>query len=278
MNRKRSGAGNEAAELLIGRREMPISKRLREPGSSVWNCEGGKRSGASNCVILNNVTNMSVNPMCYETQFFGFTPQTCILRVYIAFQDYLFEMMLVVERIIMKKLESFPGCRISPFQIRESTEKYLHFINGRFNHLFQKMEQMLLKLVLEVPRNILLPEDKVQGQRSYSKEELHLLQCETERLQKQCKAETFAKQSLLAELEEQKVVQAELGKMLSWFDGLDQICREHGNIDLKESLAFMTQTSRKLQDKVEEIDLKKKSLKMTPVRLRTRKPKQESKK
>uniref|UniRef100_A4II13 Protein MIS12 homolog n=1 Tax=Xenopus tropicalis TaxID=8364 RepID=A4II13_XENTR len=221
---------------------------------------------------------MSVHAMCYESQFFEFTPQTCILRVYIAFQDYLFEMLLVVEKVIMKKLESMEGSKISHFQIRESTEKYLNFIKERFNILFQKMESWLLKLVLSIPSNVLLLEDKVHAQYSYSKEEFEHLQTETETLQKKCKAESLAKQRLLAELEEQKQVQAELEKTLTWFDGLDKICREHGNIDLKESFGFMTQTSRKLQDKVKEIDMKHKKLKvdgstLTPICPRIRKPK-----
>ncbi|KAM4796595.1 protein MIS12 homolog [Rhinophrynus dorsalis] len=223
---------------------------------------------------------MSLNPMCYESQFFEFTPQTCILRVYVSFQDYLFEMLLLVEKVIMKKLENIPGCKISHFQIRESTEKYLQFINERFNGLFQKMEKWLLKLVLSIPRNILLPEDKVHAQYSYSKEKFDLLQSETENLQKRYKAESFATQTLMAELEEQRRVQTELEKILTWFDGLDKICREHGNIDLKESFAFMTQTSRKLQGKVKEINAKHKKLKidgspMSPICLRSRNPKQE---
>ncbi|KAM4701110.1 protein MIS12 homolog [Discoglossus pictus] len=235
-------------------------------------------AGREDSSSLMAVSKMSVTPMCYETQYFEFTPQTCILRVYVAFQDYLFEMLLVVEKVIMMKLESFPGYRINSFQIRESTEKYLHFINERFNHLFQKMEKWLLKLVLSIPRNILLPEDKVHAQYSYSKEKYELLQSETETLQKQYKAECFATQSLMAELEEQNVVQTELEKILAWFDGLDIICRAHGNIDLKESLTFMTQTSKKLQSKVKEVDMKNKKLKMdvsamTPVSLRSRKPK-----
>ncbi|XP_075054174.1 protein MIS12 homolog [Mixophyes fleayi] len=217
---------------------------------------------------------MSV-PMCYETQFFGFTPQTCVLRLYITFQDYLFDMLLVVEGVILKKLERFPVCGISRFEIRDSTEKYLNFINERFNYLFQKMENCLLKLVLKVPRNILLPEDKVHVEYSYNKEKFDDLQNETKGLQEQNKAETLATQSLLAELEEQKAVQAGLEKILTWFDGLDKICREHGNIDLLESFAFMVQTSKKLQVTVKEIDTKHKKLKLdktskTPVQLRPR--------
>ncbi|KAM3932876.1 protein MIS12 homolog [Leptodactylus fuscus] len=205
---------------------------------------------------------MSIVPMCYETQFFGFTPQTCVLRLYISFQDYLFDMLLVVESVILKKIEKFPNCGINRSEVRQSTEKYLTFVNERFNQLFQRMEKCLLKMVLNVPRNVLLPEDKVHADCLYSKEKFDSLQSEMSSLQVQYKAECLASQALLAELEEQNVVQAELGKILTWFDSMDKICREHGNIDLMESFAFMVQTSKKLQGTVKKIDIKHKKLKL----------------
>ncbi|NXE22215.1 MIS12 protein, partial [Ardeotis kori] len=204
---------------------------------------------------------MSVNPMAYEAQFFGFTPQTCMLRVYIAFQDYLFEMMLVVESVILKKLVGFPDCTISPFQIRKSTEKFLLFMKDHFDKLFSKMEEVLLQLVLNIPENVLLPEDKVHEQYPYSKEQFQALQEEIRQLQQQYKAEASAGQALRAELEEQKAVQAELEKILQWFDGLENICREHGTGNFKESFAFLTQNSKKLQDVLKEVEEKSKKIK-----------------
>ncbi|KAM9613772.1 protein MIS12 homolog [Morphnus guianensis] len=204
---------------------------------------------------------MSVNPMAYEAQFFGFTPQTCMLRIYIAFQDYLFEMMLVVESVILKKLDGFPGCKISPFQIRKSTEKFLLFMKEHFDKLFSKMEEVLLQLVLSIPKNVLLPEDKVHEQYPYSKAQFQALQDEIHQLQQQYRAEASAGQALRAELEEQKAVQAELEKILQWFDGLENICREHGTGNLEESFAFLTQNSKKLQDVLKDVEEKSKKIK-----------------
>ncbi|KFV82976.1 Protein MIS12, partial [Struthio camelus australis] len=203
---------------------------------------------------------MSVNPMAYEAQFFGFTPQTCMLRVYIAFQDYLFEMMLVVESVILKKLDGFPNAKISPFQIRESTEKFLLFMKERFDQLFSKMEEVLLQLVLNIPKNVLLPEDKVHEQYPYTKEQFQALQDEISELQQQYRAEASAGQALLAELEEQKTVQAELEKILQWFDGLENICRAHGTSNFQESFAFLTQNSKKLQGVLKDVEKKSKKL------------------
>ncbi|XP_005988630.1 protein MIS12 homolog [Latimeria chalumnae] len=200
---------------------------------------------------------MAINPMSYEAQFFGFTPQTCILRVHNAIKDYLFDMMLLVERVILKKLVELPDSNISTFQIRESTENFLSFMNERFEQLFNKVEQMLLTLVLKVPENIFLPQDKVHKRYPYSKEQYEQLECEITQLEKRYKAEICAKQTLLAELEEQKAVQAEMEKIIQWFDTLDNTCRENGFGDFKESLTFMTQSSKKLQEKMQEIKEKK---------------------
>ncbi|NXR28827.1 MIS12 protein, partial [Cinclus mexicanus] len=204
---------------------------------------------------------MSVNPMAYETQFFGFTPQTCMLRIYFAFQDYLFEMMLVVEGVMLKKLDSIPGCKISPPQIRKCTEKFLLFMREHFDNLFTTMEEVMLQLVLNIPKNVLLPEDRVQEQYPYSKEEFQALQDELQQLQQQCRAEAALEQVLRAELEEQKAVTAELEKILQCFDGLENICREHGTGNFKESFALLTKSSKKLQDVLKDVEEKSKKMK-----------------
>ncbi|KFQ19082.1 Protein MIS12, partial [Merops nubicus] len=204
---------------------------------------------------------MSVNPMAYEAQFFGFTPQTCMLRIYIAFQDYLFEVMLVVESVILKKLAASPASRISPFQIRKSTERFLLFMKEHFEKLFSKMEEVLLQLVLSVPKNVLLPEDKVHEQYPYSQEEFRALQDEIQQLQRRSRAEAAAGQALRAELEEQKAVGAELEKILQWFDGLETVGREHGISSFKESFAFLTRSSKKLQDVLKDVEEKSKRIK-----------------
>ncbi|NWR84789.1 MIS12 protein, partial [Furnarius figulus] len=205
---------------------------------------------------------MSVDPMAYEAQFFGFTPQTCMLRIYLAFQDYLFEVMQVVEGVILKKLDKMPGCKISPSQVRKCTEQFLLFMKDRFDKLFGKMEEMLLQLVLSIPKNVLLPEDKVHEQFPYSPEQFQALQEEIRQLQLQCRAEAAAEQALRAELEEQKVVKAELEKILQWFDDLEKIFREQGIGSLQESLAFLTQSSKKLQVVLKEVEQKSEKLKL----------------
>lgn len=206
---------------------------------------------------------MSVDPMTYETQFFGFTPQTCMLRIYIAFQDYLFEVMQAVEQVILKKLDGIPNSEISPVQIRKCTEKFLSFMKGRFDNLFVKMEQLFLQWILRIPPNILLPEDKSQETHPCSEEEFQLLQKEIEQLQEKYKAELCTKQALLAELEEQKIVQAKLKQTLALFDELENVGRDHGTSDFRESLVFLVQNSRKLQNIRDNVEKESKRLKVS---------------
>ncbi|XP_069339527.1 protein MIS12 homolog [Eulemur rufifrons] len=206
---------------------------------------------------------MSVDPMTYETQFFGFTPQTCMLRIYIAFQDYLFEVMQAVEQVILKKLEGIPDCEISPVQIRKCTEKFLSFMKGHFDNLFGKMEQLFLQLILRIPPNILLPEDKCKEIHPYSEEEFQHLQKEIDQLQEKYKAEVCTKQALLAELEEQKIVQAKLKQTLTLFDELQNVGRDHGTSDFRESLVSLVQNSRKLQNIRVNVEKESKRLKIS---------------
>lgn len=206
---------------------------------------------------------MSVDPMTYEAQFFGFTPQTCMLRIYIAFQDYLFEVMQAVEQVILKKLEGIPNCEISPVHVRKCTEKFLCFMKGRFDKLFVKMEQLFLEWILRIPPNILLPEDKSQEMHSYSEEEFQLLQKEIEQLQEKYKTELCTKQALLAELEEQKIVQAKLKQTLALFAELENVGRNHGTSDFRDSLVFLAQNSRKLQDIRDNVEKESKRLKIS---------------
>uniref|UniRef100_A0A2K6M236 Protein MIS12 homolog n=1 Tax=Rhinopithecus bieti TaxID=61621 RepID=A0A2K6M236_RHIBE len=171
---------------------------------------------------------MSVNPMTYEAQFFGFMPQTCMLRIYTTFQDYLFEVMQAIEQVILKKLDGIPHCDISPVQIRKCTEKFLCFMKGHFDNLLAKWSNYKCK---ETP---------------YSEEDFQQLQKEIEQLQEKYKTELCTKQALLAELEEQKIVQAKLKQRLTSFDELQNVGRDHGTY-----LVSVVQNSRNTTETLE---------------------------
>lgn len=99
----------------------------------------------------------------YETQFFGFTPKTCMLRVYSAFQDCLCDILLVVEKVCVRQL-SRGGSAADEERLRararECSRQLQQFLEGRFKQLSERMEALLLSRCFSVPPNVLLPEDK----------------------------------------------------------------------------------------------------------------------
>lgn len=99
----------------------------------------------------------------YEAQFFGFTPQTCMLRIYSAFQDCLYDILPVVEKVCVRQLsrgESDGSEELLRARARECSRKLQHFLEERFKQLSERMEALLVNRCFSVPPNVLLPDDK----------------------------------------------------------------------------------------------------------------------
>lgn len=106
----------------------------------------------------------------YETQFFGFTPQTCMLRIHGAFQDCLYDILPVVERVCVRQLsKGQPGKAEEQLRsrARECSRKLQQFLEERFKPLAERMEALLMNRCFTVPPNVLLPED--QSHKKYPK-------------------------------------------------------------------------------------------------------------
>lgn len=99
----------------------------------------------------------------YETQFFGFTPQTLMLRVYSAFQDCLCDILPVLETVCVRELrkgESDGEAALLQSKARECSRKLQAFLEERFKKMWEHMEALLSDKCFSVPTNVLLPEDK----------------------------------------------------------------------------------------------------------------------
>lgn len=99
----------------------------------------------------------------YETQFFGFTPQTLMLRVYSAFQDCLCDILPVLETVCVRELrkgESDGEVARLQTRARECSRKLQVFLEERFKKMWTHMEALLSDKCFSVPTNVLLPEDK----------------------------------------------------------------------------------------------------------------------
>ncbi|XP_046876476.1 protein MIS12 homolog isoform X1 [Hypomesus transpacificus] len=196
-----------------------------------------------------------------ETQFFGFTPQTCMLRVYSAFQDCLYEMLLVVEKVFVRKLS---GTELSDDQLRlrarECTQKLQLFLQERFKRLSGCMETLLVKNVFSIPPNVPLPGNQPRTKHIEGLSDLlELESCLTE-LQQSYQAEVCAQQALLAELEEQRVVQEQLDGILKWIGELQAAWMKEGMGNFHDSFRVMVQSVKKLQDVITDISKKSSGL------------------
>ncbi|KPP61126.1 MIS12 protein-like [Scleropages formosus] len=196
----------------------------------------------------------------YEAQFFGFTPQTCMLRVYSAFQDCLHDILLAVEAVFVRKLAGAgPEDELS-HQARECTQKLHKFLQERVRRLSNRMEALLLDNVLSVPSHVLLPEDQPHSKHPQGAEQLLKLEAELARLEQAYQAEVCARQAILAELKEQEEVQEELDGVLKWIGELRAAWTQEGTGGVQDSFAFMTQTVKTLKGLMKGIRTKNGSL------------------
>ncbi|CAF91621.1 unnamed protein product, partial [Tetraodon nigroviridis] len=187
----------------------------------------------------------------YETQFFGFTPKTCMLRVYSAFQDCLCDILLVVEKVCVRQLsKGESAAEEEPLQARarECSRKLQQFLEDRFKQLSERMEVLLLNRCFSVPPNVLLPEDKCHNKYPQDiKEALRLESCIAD-TQKALEAEVYARQALLAELEEQKEVQRQLEEILRWVRDLQGAWLKAGGGSFSESFREVMASVQRLQE------------------------------
>lgn len=197
----------------------------------------------------------------YEAQFFGFTPETCTLRVRDAFRDSLNHILVAVESVFVKRL--CPG-HDPPAELRltarEGTQKLRQFLQERFEVMFQRMKGMLMDRVLSVPRNVLLPDDQLHQKHPEGKEELTKLQDSVAKLLQDYEAEVCAKQALLSELEEQKETQKQMDEVLRWIEELRLSWRREGMGSVQDSVRHMMETVGQLQDAVGNIRKQNKGL------------------
>ncbi|XP_008284955.1 protein MIS12 homolog [Stegastes partitus] len=192
----------------------------------------------------------------YETQFFGFTPQTCMLRVYSAFQDCLYDILPVVEKVCVRQLskgESDAAEELLRSRARECSRKLQQFLEKQFKLLSERIEALLMNRCFSVPPNVLLPEDQSHHNHPQAVQEVMRLESSLADVQRAYEAEVCARQALLAELEEQKEVQKQLDGILMWVRELQAAWVKEGNGNFHESFGLVMESVKKLQEAVREV-------------------------
>ncbi|XP_010730643.3 protein MIS12 homolog [Larimichthys crocea] len=195
----------------------------------------------------------------YEAQFFGFTSQTCMLRVYSAFQDCLYDILPVVEKVCVRQLskgESDGAEELLRSRARECSRKLQQFLEDRFKQLSERMEALLVHRCFSIPPNVLLPEDESHSRYPQDRQEVLRLESSIADLQRAYEAEVCARQALLAELEEQKEVQKQLDGILTWVSELQAAWVKEGNGSFHESFRLVMESVKKLQEAVRGVCIK----------------------
>ncbi|CAG5854294.1 protein MIS12 homolog [Menidia menidia] len=199
----------------------------------------------------------SVSPISlnlYETQFFGFTPQTCMLRIYSAFQDCLYDILPVVEEVCVRQLgKGESDGELLRTRARECSRKLQQFLEERFKQLSVRMEALLVSRCFTVPPNVLLPEDQSHKNYPQDVQEVMKLESSMADLHKAYEAEVCARRALQAELEEQREVQQQLDAILTWVRELQAAWVKEGNGNFQESFRLVMESVKKLQEAVREV-------------------------
>ncbi|XP_067113318.1 protein MIS12 homolog [Osmerus mordax] len=196
----------------------------------------------------------------YEAQFFGFTPQTCMFRIYSAFRDCLYEVLLVVEEVCVRNVSGTEPNEDLRLRARKCTQKLQLFLQKRFESLSGCMETQLLNNVFSVPPNVLLPDDKPHQRFTEGLPEVLKLESCLAELHHSYQAEVCAQQALLTELEEQREVQEQLDGILRWIGELQATWLKEGMGSFHDSFRVMVQSVKKLQDVIGEISKKSREL------------------
>ncbi|XP_061557371.1 protein MIS12 homolog [Phycodurus eques] len=193
----------------------------------------------------------------YESQFFGFTPQTFMFRLSSAFLDCLSDILSVVEKVCVRQLCKSESEATTEEQlivrVRESSRKFQAFVGERFKQLSERIEELLVTRCFSVPPNVLLKEDQCHRKRPPDTQEMLRLESSLTELRSAHEAEVCARHALQAELEEQAAVQKQLDEFLVWNRKLQDTWVTEGNGSFQERFQLVAASVKKLQEAVVEV-------------------------
>ncbi|XP_051919535.1 protein MIS12 homolog [Hippocampus zosterae] len=156
----------------------------------------------------------------YESQFFGFTPQTFMFRLSSAFLECLCDILNVVEKVCVRQLSKGELDATTEekirVQARECSRKLQAFVGESFQQLSERMEEQLVTRCFSVPPNVLLKEDECHRKHPPDTQEMLRLESSLTEVRRAYEAEVCARNALQAELEEQAEVQKQLDGFLAW--------------------------------------------------------------
>ncbi|KAM9817638.1 protein MIS12 homolog [Neosynchiropus ocellatus] len=189
----------------------------------------------------------------YEAQFYGFTPERCMLRIQSAFQDSLVHVLTLVEKTFVRKLGAGEAKDVVQAQVRECTRKLTLHLMGEFEQL---SERLLVYNCLSIPANVLLEEDRPHERHPDGEKEVQRLESSLANLRRAYEAEVGARKAMLDELEEQREVQKQLDGLLLLVKELQGAWVTEENSSFQEGFREVMESVKKLQDALREVCIK----------------------
>lgn len=180
----------------------------------------------------------------YETQFFGFTPESFVDGVYNAVNDYVGDCFQELENLV--KSEPSASSDVSEEQIHRESEKMIKNFYKSIDAAFDRFEVYVKNNIFKIPANILLPEDKVHHEHQYTAEDKKQIDEELKELERKIKAAKYVNAALKQEVKELNNAQEQLDNFENHRDTVEKAFESNGGV--KQSLTSTHEKAIKLHD------------------------------
>jgi len=180
----------------------------------------------------------------YETQFFGFTPESFVDGVYNAVNDYVVDCFQELENIL--KSEPLLSSAVTEEQLQAESDKMANNFYRSIDVAFDRFEVYVKNNIFKIPANVLLPEDKVHCNHQYTVEDEKQIDKELEELEKKIKAAKYVNSALKQEIKDLDNAQEQLHNFEKHIDTVEKAFEGSGGI--KQSLTLMNEEATKLHD------------------------------
>lgn len=178
----------------------------------------------------------------YETQFFGFTPESFVDGVYNAVNDYVVDCFQELENLL--KSEPLLSSAVTEEQLQAESDKMANNFYRSIDVAFDRFEVYVKNNIFKIPANILLPEDKVHWNHQYTEEDEKRVDKELEELEKKIKAAKYVNSALKQEIKDLDNAQEQLDNFEKHIDTAEKAFEGTGGI--KQSLKLMHEEATKL--------------------------------
>ncbi|XP_058951376.1 protein MIS12 homolog [Pocillopora verrucosa] len=180
----------------------------------------------------------------YETQFFGFTPESFVDGVYNAVNDYVGDCIQELENVI--KSEPSVSCDVSEETLHRESEKMIKGFYKSIDAAFDRFEVYVKNNIFKIPANILLPEDKVHHKHQCTVEDEKQIDEELKELERKIKAAKYVNAALRQEVKDLDSAQEQLDNFENHIDAVQKAFEGNGGV--KQSLTTTHEKAIKLYD------------------------------